>query len=75
MTYAEEDPQFLEHIKEAWPGLEEDEYPDLLMSVTAFPFARAPVIIDQLTAALHGVRRRHTQGYGHRGCQSGCQHE
>lgn len=49
MTYGEEDPQFLEHIKEAWPGLPEDEYPDLLMSVTSFPFGKAAKVIEQLT--------------------------
>lgn len=49
MTYGEEDPQFLEHIKEAWPGLPEDEYPDLLLNITSFPFGKAAQVLEQLT--------------------------
>lgn len=49
MTYKEEDPEFLEHIKEAWPNVEnEDEYPDILMSITCFPFGKARKVISQL---------------------------
>lgn len=48
MTFGEEDPQFLEHIKEAWPGLSEDEYPDLLMNITCFPFGTAAKVVSQL---------------------------
>lgn len=49
MTYGEQDPDFLNHIKEAWPNVEnDDEYHNILMSITPFPFAKAETVLDRL---------------------------
>ena len=48
MTYGEEDPDFLDHIKEAFPGIPEHRYWSLLQATTAFGFADAATVIQQL---------------------------